>query len=144
MALEAAWYLLSVKVMLQRYAFNVLTHRYGLEPADTDDEGEAENSETLRRIGWAIGRMARMVPWNSVCLDQALSAQRMLARRRMSGLLCLGVAKKEGENGGLKAHAWVRCGSLVITGRAGHEAFTVVSRLTWDTTDPERRRGVEK
>ncbi|MDD3591377.1 MAG: lasso peptide biosynthesis B2 protein [Sulfurovum sp.] len=129
LALEALWYLALIKTRLKTSSFNSLARHYGLETVESVQHGADSDIEMLKSIRWAIGRVSRSVPWSSVCLDQALAAQRMLSRRKIPGNLYLGVAKKE--DAGLKAHAWVRCNGEFVTGRAGHEAFTVVSCFSW-------------
>ncbi len=126
---EALWYLLILKIQLRYSSFNALAKRYGLQMTHKESCGQDENIATLKSIRWAIWRVSRIIPWDSVCLDQALAAQRMLSRRKISGTLYLGVAKKENEE--LKAHAWVCLGEHFITGQAGHEEFTVVSYFGW-------------
>lgn len=132
LAIEALWYLALIKVLLKTNSFNSLAKHYGLEIAEEEEHKANTDRQTVKTVSWAIGRVSGIVPWNSVCLDQALTAQRMLSRRGLTGLLYLGVAKDEKkEDAGLKAHAWVRCNGEFITGRAGHEAFTVVSCFGW-------------
>ena len=131
LALEAAWYLALIKVQLKTSSFNGLVKRYDMQMTQAERHGQCNDIKTLKTIGWAIERMSLTVPWKSVCLDKALAAQRMLSSRKIDGILYLGVAKKDDQSTGLKAHAWVRCGEQFITGRAGHEEFTIVSCFTW-------------
>lgn len=131
LALEAAWYLAMIKILLRSSSFNTLTKRYSMQMTQAERCGQCNDINTLKKIKWAIERMSLAVPWNSVCLDKALAAQRMLARRKIEGILYLGVAKKNDQSTDLKAHAWVCCGENFITGRAGYEEFTVVSRFEW-------------
>ena len=49
----------------------------------------------------------------------------MLRRRRISSTLYFGLSRDTGSE--LKAHAWVRSGTQVLTGAKGHHAFTVVA-----------------
>jgi hypothetical protein len=56
----------------------------------------------------------------------------MLKRRRIAATLYLGVAKKESDPEGLAAHAWLRCGDVILTGAAGHLHFTVVAAFAPD------------
>ena len=93
-------------------------------PTDTAD------IQTVKTIGWAVRRLSERLPWESLCLVQAMSVQRMLVRRQIASILYLGVAK-EGETNALKAHAWVKYSDFFIVGKAGHECFTIVSKLTW-------------
>ena len=129
LAMEALWYLALIKAWLKIASFNAIARHYGLESAETGQHEAESDRQRAKSIKWAIGRVSRSVPWSSVCLDQALAAQRMLSRRNIPGNLYLGVAKKE--ETGLKAHAWVRCSGEFVTGRAGHEGFTVVSCFGW-------------
>jgi hypothetical protein len=84
-------------------------------------------------VGHAIQKAARYTPWESACLAQALTAQRMLQRRKISGIFYLGVMKDANDrNEQLKAHAWSQCGDVILTGQPGHERFTIVSAFIWD------------
>ena len=49
----------------------------------------------------------------------------MLRRRQIQSTLYLGLAKDASQS--LQAHAWLRCGEDIITGKAGHERFSVIS-----------------
>lgn len=131
LALEAAWYLVVIKILLRFNSFNSLAKRYGMQTSRLDRYGQCNDTKTLKIIQWAIERMSLAVPWNSVCLDKALTAQRMLSRRKIDGILYLGVAKKDTQSNELKAHAWVRVDEYFIIGGVGHKEFTVVSRFIW-------------
>ena len=52
----------------------------------------------------------------------------------------LGVMKSDEGKARIKAHAWVRVGRWVISGREGHRAFTVVSTYVSSSLI---RRGVD-
>ncbi len=86
-----------------------------------------------RRMGLAVRRAARFTPWNSNCLTQALAMQRLLLRRGISGRLYLGVKKhpQAPDKPGLSAHAWVTCGTEVLTGEEGHLEFRAISGFQW-------------
>ncbi|WP_218576502.1 lasso peptide biosynthesis B2 protein [Desulfobacter latus] len=77
------------------------------------------------QISWAVRTAARFTPWESKCLAQAMSARIMLKRRGYPTTLYLGLAKKADNE--LSAHAWLRCGSRILTGGLGHGRFTVIS-----------------
>lgn len=83
-----------------------------------------------KRIGWAVQAAARRTPWRSACLAQAIAAQTMLRRQGIGGTIYLGVANDPDNPAKLKAHAWVKCTDTIITGRAGHQQFTVVSTFS--------------
>jgi Transglutaminase-like superfamily len=82
----------------------------------TPDKGAA-GPALLERIGWAITVAARNVPWNAVCLPQAIAAKAMLARRGWGASFHLGVGFNN--QGKLIAHAWLLAGDTVVVGAAG-------------------------
>ncbi|MCO4846161.1 MAG: lasso peptide biosynthesis B2 protein [Sulfurovum sp.] len=83
------------------------------------------------KVGQAITRAAAYTPWESACLAQSLTAQKMLQKRGIPGVFYLGAAKDEESKEKMKAHAWSQCGDTIITGAKGHEAFTVLSVFGW-------------
>ena len=82
-------------------------------------------------IGKVIASAANNTPWESACLAQSLTAQRMLKRRGIPGVFYLGVRKDENADEKMSAHAWTQCGDAIITGHKGHEDYTVVSVFRW-------------
>jgi hypothetical protein len=83
-----------------------------------------------RMIGAAIRSAANYTPWGSVCLPQAVAAKWMLKRRRIPATVYLGLMKDKTTTEKLAAHAWIRCGSIIITGAQGHYQYTVVSTFS--------------
>lgn len=90
-----------------------------------------QEQQSALDVGKAIMQAAENTPWESACLVQSLTAQRMLQKRGISGVFFLGAMRDKGKDGELKAHAWSQCGNLVITGGKGHEEFTVLSVFGW-------------
>ena len=82
-------------------------------------------------ISKAICRAANNTPWSSACLVQALTAQRMLQRRSITGVFYLGVMKDPNAKEKMKAHAWTEAGEQILTGGAGHEEYSVISVHSW-------------
>ena len=74
----------------------------------------------------AVTIAARNVPWNAVCLPQAMAAKAMLARRGHGSALHLG-AKAEGD--GLAAHAWLVAGGEIVVGEAGIAGMAPLARF---------------
>jgi hypothetical protein len=91
----------------------------------------AEEMKIAQVVGQSIVRASSYTPWESACLAQSLTAQKMLQKRGVSGVFYLGVAKDETCREKMKAHAWTQCGDSIITGGKGHEVFTVVSVFGW-------------
>jgi len=85
-------------------------------------------------IGWAVRGLGRRLPWMSQCLVQAVAATWMLQRRRIPSTLYFGLAKDPDAH--LKAHAWVRCGTGVLTGNEGRDGYTVVATFAAPDLNP--------
>jgi len=92
----------------------------------------AQEMKTAKLVGQAIMRASAYTPWESACLVQSLTAQKMLQKRGIPGVFYLGAAKDEENEDKMKAHAWSKCGDTIITGGSGHEAFTVLSVFGWE------------
>jgi hypothetical protein len=60
-----------------------------------------------------------------VCLPQAMAAKWMLRRRRTPSTLYLGLRREEKTS--LTAHAWLRAGDEIITGRAAIMEHQVIA-----------------
>jgi len=87
--------------------------------------------ETAHAIGEAVRTAAGNTPWESACLVQTLTAQRMLGKRGIGGIFHLGAAMDDAAEEKLKAHAWLLCDNTIITGEAGHEQYAVLSTFSW-------------
>lgn len=105
--------------------FKWLAFSLGRHMHESGTQISATDLQYARLIGQAIRSAANNTPWKSVCLPRAVAAQWMLRRRRIAGTLYLGVAKDVDKK--LIAHAWLRCGDVIVTGETGMERFTVVS-----------------
>src|ERR1700722_6760570 len=81
----------------------------------------------LLRVRKAITVAARNVPWNAVCLPQAMAAKAMLARRGCGSTFHLGATFDE--NGKLTAHAWLGAGGKVVVGAAGIAGMSPLARF---------------
>lgn len=66
----------------------------------------------------ALSRLAGLVPWRSVCIDQSIALQRMLRRRGIDARLHYGIAHDPAL--ALAAHVWVMVGDRIVIG--GEEA----------------------
>ena len=87
---------------------------------------DSEVYKEARHISWVVTLTASNTPWESKCLVQALTAQKMLKNKGISTTIYLGVRKEGNE---MKAHAWVRCGQYYVTGGAIREQYAVVAKF---------------
>jgi hypothetical protein len=83
------------------------------------------NSAKINDVEHAVRRASRFSLHKSKCYDQALTGKFMLKRRKLPATIYFGLAK-DAQNG-LSAHAWVRCGNRIVTGKKGMENFTVIA-----------------
>jgi hypothetical protein len=90
-----------------------------------------------RKIGDAVERAARNVPWKAVCLPQAIAAKLMLSRRGYPSVVHFGVGRDPA--GKLIAHVWVCCGDTIVVGRTGIPA---VAPLTVFGNGPKLQRSL--
>jgi hypothetical protein len=123
--LEALLSIAIARLMLALTPFSWIAPRLGQERAESGVSLPSEQIALARQIGWAVEAVTRRVAWRNKCLSQAIAAQMLLKRRNIPYTLYLGVAKDEHKD--LAAHAWLRCGPAIITGRLGYQRFTVVS-----------------
>ena len=132
---EALFLLMRFRAATLLLKFKYLTR--SLTHSAQAEEPPRLNDQSFRRavqIGDVVARVSRHTPWKSPCLAQVLAVQHMLAARSIPGAFYLGVKKEKDHQtntSGLDAHAWLKCGSEIVNGADGHEAFTVVSSWSW-------------
>ncbi len=90
-------------------------------------ETEICDDETLRQVRRAVMTAARHVPWNAVCLPQAMAAKAMLARRGYGSAFHLGAGIQPER--GLMAHAWLTVNDKFVVGEGGMSGVTPLIRL---------------
>jgi hypothetical protein len=123
--LEAAALLGLARAAIPVVRFRRIAPLLGRHMAQTGARLPPGALEHVRRVGWSIEAAARRVPWESACLTQAVAAKLMLRRRGIASTLYLGVRVPEGR--ALDAHAWLRAGDTIVTGRDGMQRFSVVA-----------------
>lgn len=74
----------------------------------------APTKVAVGRIGHSVRIAARMVPWRSDCLVQAMAAKEMLARAGLRSEFYIGVSRGEGD--GISSHAWLKCNGEIVVG----------------------------
>jgi transglutaminase superfamily protein len=83
------------------------------------------------KISWAVETAARIVPTAKNCLVRAIAGREMLARRGVSSQIRLGVAKNSPDI--LSAHAWLECGSMIVTGEGEHRSYAAMPAPSIET-----------
>lgn len=74
----------------------------------------------------SVKRACRYAPWRTMCFEQAIAAKLMLNRRKIKSELYFGVYKNE-ITGIVQAHAWLKCGNMIITGGHNLDKFKIIS-----------------
>lgn len=109
---EAALMLAMARLIVLTVPFRVITPWLRRAPA-----GASCDRDLLLAVRQAVKIAARNVPWNAVCLPQALAAKAMLAWRGCGSTFHLGATFDS--DGKLIAHAWLVAGGQVVVGAAG-------------------------
>ena len=119
-----AWFLLHfAKLVILLMPFKQIASRIG--KLHVESTQELQSMEEPIKIAHAVRRASRYTLHKSKCYDQALTAKALLGQIGLPATIYFGLAK-ESENQ-LMAHAWVRCGKKIVTGKAGMERFTVIA-----------------
>ena len=102
--------------------FNELKKEMGTYNQESKEDAETSTYRYCNKIRWIVTTISGYTPWESLCLVQALTVQKILKKKNISTTLYLGVNKSNNE---MKAHAWIRCGRMYITGGNGSGYATV-------------------
>lgn len=128
---ESKTMLIKAFVLCGFYRFIILNCDFSKVKKSLGDKGiESDLNEGIDeyRIANKIGRIVRIAsrhtPWESKCLVQAMTAQKLLNEKGIKSTLYLGVAKNENS---MIAHSWLRCGGLFVTGGNGDLSYTRVN-----------------
>lgn len=115
--------------------------REGAGPDWRDDSppGDRLTVPRVAVIATAVRASARLVPWNAVCLPQAMTAAVMLRMFGIGYAVHLGVAREtDGRPLSLAAHAWCVAAGRVVTGPGALDRFARVARFVHDPVRPAR------
>lgn len=95
-------------------------------PLDTSPPSlTAAQLKRAKRIGRVVRSTARVTPWASLCLAQAMVASALLRLCRLPYCVVFGLSPNTGPDL-LDAHAWVAAGNAVLTGGHGLARYTIV------------------
>jgi hypothetical protein len=142
---EAVLCLLAARSALVLMGFPRLARRLGqfVSPAAARHAAASATPQdvaTAMEIGWAVTRAARYVPFEAVCLPQAMAARVMLARRDIESTMHLGAAKGEPEP--LDAHAWLDAAGVEVTGYPVADRFAEIACFVAAGRVAESRAGL--
>ena len=116
---EALAELVRARVALKFRKFDTLVPRQERRLVGADDA-------TIRMIARVLDGWTRRLPWQPVCFDRAIAAERMLVRRGHDAVLHYGSRRG---NDGLEAHVWVSSGGAPVVGHKQAGDFTELARF---------------
>jgi hypothetical protein len=122
---EALFWLAISRLSVLAIPFRYIAPLLGGHMAVTPAESNPVQARSTRLIGQSVRIVARHTPWYSNCLAQAIAAKMMLRLRGIPSTLYLGATQDDEK--GLYAHAWLRCGDLIVTGGGIQDRFKVLS-----------------
>jgi hypothetical protein len=129
--LEGVCYLTAAQVAVHLLPFRWLAPRLGsLGEASSERPISQKGQREAQQVGWAVTALARYFPRDAKCLAQAVAGKWMLQRRGLPSTLFLGVERVHSGEKWLEAHAWLRCGTDIVTGERQHERFKVLAAFT--------------
>lgn len=115
------------------YRFRILYTPFSNLAKSMGKLGEESNEEVYDNVEllWQIQKSVKMVskntPWESLCLVQALTAQRLLSKKCVSNTVYLGVARDD--EAGMSAHAWIRVGDKILLGGEMKDKYSVIAKF---------------
>lgn len=109
-------------------SFKKLSKRMGVYNEESCDVVDKKTRLEAKRISRIVRSVSKHTFWESLCLVQALTVQRMLKSENIYSTIYLGVSKDEDNN--IISHAWTRCGQDYITGAGNKDKFTVVAKFS--------------
>lgn len=108
--------------LIDHNPFSDISPRIGVLWHETPKE---KATGTAWDVSAIVEAVCKHTPWESTCLVRGLTAKKMLNRRRHGCTLYMGVAPNA--EGGMDAHAWLRCGNLYVTGGEIAKKYTVTT-----------------
>lgn len=122
---EATFALGGARLALACLSFRRIATWLGCLGIESSASVSSFHDAEAKQVSWAIETMSRHLPWKCLCLAQALAAWWMLSRRGVAGTIYFGVARDPAKP--FSAHAWMRCGTRVVTGGNNRERFRVLT-----------------
>ena len=102
--------------------------KYSKKLGERGKESENINdNQIISEVAHAIKRAVKYSLWRNKCLEQAITAKKMLNKRNIQSTIYFGVRKPEDK---LEAHAWLKVGDTFVVGQKGYQSFTVVAWYT--------------
>jgi hypothetical protein len=113
---EAFFELCIARFKVSFVPFQTYKKELGKHMHTTSHQGFQSEQALTKRLSWAIQKTARYTPFKSNCMVQAMAAKRMCKKRGIATTFYIGVGKDQAVEGQKLNHAWLRSGSMIVTG----------------------------
>lgn len=142
LTVEAAAWLALALALLALLPFRWIAARLGTPAGGAGlavpPPADAGQRAVALRIGRAVERAARHLPWSARCLPQAIAAKAMLHRRGIASTMHFGMCLSDASadpspDRRMQAHAWLTIGETAVVGGPASAGFTVLARFTHET-----------
>ncbi|WBW98966.1 lasso peptide biosynthesis B2 protein [Oceanirhabdus sp. W0125-5] len=117
-----------VRFLILFIPFKKLSRIIGKSKEESPMKVNDEAYRIAKEVRWVVTKAAMHTPWESKCLVQSITAQKMMKEKGISTTLYLGV--KKNSKGDMTAHSWIRCGEYYITGGSNEEGYGVVAKFS--------------
>ena len=129
---EAAVTLWFARLWLVLMPFRKVAEKLGTSyPAATPNSMLAptsnEQDAIAEQVGEAVRRASKNVPYKAVCIQQAVAAKIMLARRGIPSVMHFGVGRTDDEHEKMRAHAWLATANVEVTGYPLDDGLTEIA-----------------
>ena len=104
-----------------------LNKKWGIEGEESAEDVSLDEYRFCKKVAYAVNRVCNKTKWESKCLVRALTAQRLLAEKKIESTMYLGCRE---DNGKMVAHSWIRVGKMYVTGGNGiADGYAVVAKF---------------
>ena len=118
--------LISIKysVITTLFPMRWYANKLGFKGNDSSYSINENDLLIAKRVEKAVRRVQKYFPWKVKCFSAALTAKTLLKKNNIQSTIYLGV--KRSSNDKMMAHAWLRCGNIIVTGKEEMNNFTTL------------------
>lgn len=113
------------RFMVLYLPFKYIKRQLGKHKTESTYELLVDEYRVAKEIREIVLLVCKHTPWESKCLIRAMLVQHFLERKKIATTIYLGVNKDDLNN--MKAHAWIRCGEMIVTGQYEKDHFIQVA-----------------
>lgn len=123
--LSVYWYVAFYRLCLWLLPMSRIEKMMGIRGEESPTDETTADYRLVRLIGFHVNRVTAHLPLKRKCFVRALTARRILMRRGLNSTLYMGVTLEDNK---MTAHAWLRCGTMYVTGGNG-AGYSMVAKF---------------